>query len=290
MKYCFSIFVFLLLESATCLALANENNIVTVRAMTSSIADYYRYLAKMPHHLTPIRAFQEAMNHSRVSPAYFDQVTDALKISDVNKRKIKLLELKHKFYKLSPSYERHQLIKALGKEIQVSLHQEDFSQHIIKLDSHLRRLRMLPGGEDITLFVNHTKWEGNVSELLTESDYFTWTLVSSSWRPIVFNGSPSEAIFWIENIKHGTPWIQGNSNSYHWETLGFLENFNREIFWGSTLVTADNWFNPNRLTATDIMTDSSSKSWKGWAMAALAIGSIHVLYQNRNKELVIQFQ
>jgi len=290
MRYCVSIIVLLSLTRGYCVASMAEKNIVTIRAMSSSISDYYRYLARMPNHQSPIQAFQKAMNHSRISPLYFDQVADALKIKDINRRRIKLLELKRKFHTLKPSYERHQLIKSLGRDILVNTHHDDFSHQIMGLDSHLRRLRMLPGGEDITLFLNHSKWEGNVSELLAESDYFTWTLISSSWKPIVFNGSANDAVSWLENIKQGTPWIRGSSHSYQWETLGFLENFNREIFWDSTLVTADNWFNPTPLVATHILTDNPSKSFKKWAIAAIVIGSLHFIYQNKNKELIIQFQ
>jgi hypothetical protein len=262
---------------------------VTVRAPKSHLGDYYRYLSHNPTIINPIQAFEIQFQNITVPENYFQKASKINSLSDAIERNKQKQELLSQVYQLPVSFERHHLIEILTKETSEPS-EMIMASFVESLESEIRKLRSRPGGEDLVLFINHNKWEGDQIKTLTKNGTATWTILSSAWSPCSFTGTPEKALIWLTKEIQCENWIQGNPDHYKWSKLSFLYSFRREVFWSSKQVKSDNWFNPQQIVSHDVSLHENKKSWKKWVTVAALLGSLHFLYQNRNKEVIIQFE
>jgi len=262
--------------------------IVVVRSPLSNISDYYRYLSSNPNTKNPSQAFELNLSHEDVSESYFKMASDLEKTTDPTKKKLQREELLVLIYQLPVSYERFHLLESISKNLKPknSLN-DDFIQDI---ELELRRLREISGGEDLILYIDHNKWGPEATKALQKDPFATLTLLSSAWKPCSFTGQADLALEWLRKLQSCESWISGNSKKYQWSSLSYLENYRREVFWDSDDVKADNWFNPNQLISNNTNITEEDYPWSKWLFAAALASGLHFLYQNRNREIVIQFQ
>jgi hypothetical protein len=262
---------------------------VVVRAPESQLSQYYRYLSHNPTGLTPIQAFEIQFQNLTVPKHYFEKASKIHSISDPNEKKKQKEELLNQVYQLPVSFERHHLIGILNPKTLEST--EMISTTFVEaLESELRKLRSRPGGEDLVLFIDLNKWESGQIKNLEKEGVSTWTVVSSAWSPCSFTGTPEKALMWLMKEIQCQNWIEGSPEHYKWNTLSYLSGFRREVFWSLKDVKPDNWFNPQQVISQDISLDEDKKTWKKWVVATLLLGSLHFIYQNRDKEIVVQFE
>lgn len=285
------LFTFFLLAFSSWVYAESKNHPVTIRSQSSSVLDYYNYLRQNPSTMSPIAAFEASFKTSGIAEALFEKADRLAKIKDTNEKTEKIEQFLLEIYKYPPSYERHHLITSLlsPKEVQ-EMDPQILNTFSFSIEENLRRLRKSPGGEDLELYVDHHKWETSLSKVISQNHRHTWTLISSSWAPCSVTTDYHQALSWLKSVERCPYWIDGHTQSYKWTRLSFLDQYKREIFWGATSVTPDNWFNPNNIIAADIAEPKLMSGWQKWILTAAILSSIHFMYQNKDKEIVIQLE
>jgi hypothetical protein len=270
-------------------------SLVTVRSPQSPVADFYKYLSFNPSTITPMKAFDQYLTEYSLSELWFEKLSNIKNISSPLLQKKKLADLEKELLELPPCVERYQLLKSVQNDLNALsvVSQKKIPSHITdEFEKELRRLRKIPAGQDLVLYVNHQKWDeqSNPLSLALPSNHFqTWTLLSSAWRPCQTQAPLQQALLWLKNLKTCPLWVEGSSESYQWQSLGFLSSYKRDVFWNSDSITADNWFNPSLLLGKPLEEKKDSFFSSPWVWSTLAVLSGLFLYENRNKELIIQF-
>lgn len=268
------LFVFFI--SIFCQSLLLEASNIVVREPNAALDKYYQYLRQNIQNQTPMDYYESYYKKQPV-PENLLKTVEQFKFdgSQDNFETFKSLA-----FQSVASSEKKNFIIYLKNKYQIPK-QAPWNQ--IGLIQKVKQWRRLPGGEDLALFIDGVRWMED-QELETNVTY-QWTLLSSSWAPIHFNGCADQFINQsLEPIKY---WINGDQNHYDWNTLDLLIGHQRQIFWGLDQITWDNGLEKHLIFQEQKIESEFIKSKWTW-LGAVALGLLWHQH-SQNKQLIISF-